>query len=380
MIPFVNLPFPKSEYARRQQNMLAAMERAGLDALLVTAHGRLQYFTGYNGQGGYFRPFPLIMVPGRAPTYVVREYELDAVRVESCIDEVITYRHQDDFATVCADVLRRYGLRSGRVGLELNCWNLAPADVSALQAQLPNLDVTDATRLVTSVASVMGELEIAVMRAAMATTDVAVRTFQQALRDGVTESEVLAKIKEDVEKAGGELWPEVYIVFGERVKLPHGRPTCYPISNNQPAFMEVAGVKHGYAPGVLRCAVLGRNPEAESLHALSEEALEAALNTIKPGVAASEVHAAASRVIERSGRPETFRHRIGYGTGINWMERGYISLEPGASDVLEAGMTFHMPLILRGESGYHFGAGEQILVTEGGAEILSATPRTLYFA
>ncbi|MFB6418800.1 M24 family metallopeptidase [Bradyrhizobium tunisiense] len=379
-IPLAGIPFPRSEYERRQKKVLEAMERADLDALLVTAHGHLRYLTGYDGMGGYFMPFPLILAPGRAPTYVVREYEINGVRAEGCIDEIVGYTQQQDFAKVCADVLRRYGLENRRVGFELGCWNLAPADVSALQAQLPNMKIADATRLVTSVSVVKNELEINVMRDAMAMTDLAVRTFQEGLRDGVTEAEVAAAIYSEVRKAGGDDVKMVSLGFGDRNKLPHGKPLRHALKNNEPAMIEVGGTKHAYAAGLVRGAVLGRHPETETLYALSQEALEAAIEAIKPGVTAGEVDAAGRKVIERSGRPEVFRHRTGYQIGINWGERGNLSLEPGAPDILRAGMTLHMPFILFSESGYLFGCSENVLVTERGAEVLSRTPHTLYRA
>lgn len=157
-IPFTGVPFPKSEYERRQKKVLAAVERAGLDALLVTAHGHLRYLTGYHGYGGYFAPFPLILTPGRAPTFVVREFEVEAVRAESCIDEMVAYTEQYDFARLCADVLRRYELQGGRirVGLLASCAN----ELSARQAQLSELRVVNAARLVPSVAAVKRQLEL----------------------------------------------------------------------------------------------------------------------------------------------------------------------------------------------------------------------------
>ncbi|UCI31812.1 M24 family metallopeptidase [Mesorhizobium sp. B4-1-4] len=379
-IPLTGAPFPKSEYERRHKKVFDAMERAGLDALLVTAHGHLRYLTGYDGMGGYFMPFPLILAPGRAPTYVVREYEVNGVRAESCVEEIVGYTQQQDFAKVCSDVLRQYGLESRKVGFELGCWNLAPADVSALQAQLPNMKVADASRLVASVAAVKNELEIKAMRDAMTMTDLAVRTFQASIRGGVTEAEAAAAIYGEVRKAGGDDVRMVSLGFGDRNKLPHGKPLRHPIKNNEPAMIEVGGTKLAYAAGLVRCAVLGRHAETESLHALSEEALEAAIAAIKPGVTAGMVDAAGRKVIERSGRPQVFRHRAGYQIGINWGERGNLSLEPDATDVLEAGMTLHMPFILFSESGYLFGSSENVLVTERGAEILSQTPHTLYRA
>ncbi|MER8703872.1 Xaa-Pro peptidase family protein [Mesorhizobium sp. M1273] len=384
-IPLTGVPFPRSEYERRQLNVLAAVASAGLDALVVTAHGHLRYLSGYDGSGGYFAPFPLIMVPGRPPTFVVRQYDEQAVRSYSCIDEVITYTHQQDFGKVCADVLRRYGLQSKRIGFELGCWNLALADVNALQARLPGLKIADTTRLVSSVAAVKGELELECMRDAMRMTDLAVRTFQGSLREGVTELEMAATmsaaIRAEASNAGGEVGLSGgTILFGERTKLPHAPPSQHPISNNEPAFLEIGASKYGYTVGMVRCAVLGRHPEVESLHTLVEEVYDALVAAVKPGTSAAAVDAAGREVLKRCGRKGVFRQRTGYQTGINWTERGDLSLEPGAQDILKCGMTLHMPNILCSENGYLFGAGAHVLVTERGAELLSQTPPTLYRA
>ncbi|MGY3573062.1 M24 family metallopeptidase [Bradyrhizobium sp. USDA 4504] len=380
-IPLTGISFPRSEYERRQQKVLAAMERAKLDGLLVTAHGHLQYLSGYNGRGAYFAPFPLIFMPGRPPTFVVRQYELGAVRPNTCVTEIVHYTEQYEFAKVCADVLRGFGLQGRRVGFELGCWNLAPADVNALQAQLPDMTIVDATGLVPSVAAVKSELELDAMREAMTFTDVAVRAFQKSLREGVTEAEVAAIIDREVDKAGGAIRTQsTTLLFGERTKLSHGSPMGHPIGKNEPAFMELGGLKHGYTAGLVRSAVIGKHPETEALHSLSVEALEAVIAAIKPGATACEVDSAGRKIVERSARPRALNHRVGYLTGINWTERGNLSLEPGAPDVLEPGMTLHMPMILCGESGYLIGTSEQVLVTERGAEVLSRTPHTLYRA
>lgn len=381
MVPLTGLPFPHAEYERRQQRVFSAMERANLDALVVTAHGHLQYLSGYDGLGAYFLPFPLILVPGQKPTFVIREYELSSVRPNSCVQEILTYTDQEGFAPVCADAISRFGLNGRRIGLELGCWNLAPADASALQAHLPDAKFADATRLVATVAAVKTELELEAMRLAMELTDVAVRTFQESLREGITEAEVVANIDQEVEKAGGVIKkPSVTLLFGERTKLSHGRAQQNRINNNEPAFVELAGLKNGYPCALVRSAVLGRHAETEILHDLSIEVLEAVISAIKPGATAGEVDATGREVLKQRGRPDLLNHRVGYQTGINWVERGNISLQPGATDILEPNMTFHMPIILRGESGYQFGTSEHVVVTEQGAEILSRTPHTLYFA
>lgn len=379
-IPLTGLPFPKEEYDRRLQRVFGAIESARLDALVVTAHGHLRYLTGYHGYGAYFAPFPLVLVPGRAPTFVVREYEVEGVRAEGCIDDLVGYYHQADFAPVCADVLRGHGMKDARVGFELGCWNLAPNDLTAIQQELPDMKVKDATQLVASIAAVKSDLELRVMRDAMAMTDIAVRTFQNSIREGATEAEVSAMIDAAVDKVGGELRPARTLVFGERTKLPHGGPTRFALKRNEPAMIEVGGWKSAYALGLVRGAVLGRHAEAEELHAISAAGVEAAVAAIRPGVTAEEVDAAADKVIARFGKPRVRRCRTGYQTGIHWSERGNISLEPGAKNVLEPNMTLHMPFILFGEGGHLFGTSEHVVVTQTGAEILSSTPHTLFRA
>ncbi|MCW2127979.1 M24 family metallopeptidase [Bradyrhizobium elkanii] len=379
-IPRTGIPFPKSEYDRRQQKVLEAVARAQLDAILVTAPGHLRYLTGYHGFGGYFAPFPLILAPGRAPVLVAREYDAEAVRAEGCVDEIVCYTHQRDVAKACAKVLRQYRLQDRRVGLELGCWNLAPADVSAVLGLCPGIKAADASHLVASVAAVKSSLELDVMRQAMTITDLAVRVFRNVVREGVSETEVYAAIAGEVSKAGGEIWRSVTLVFGDRTKLPHGVPTPHAIRKNEPAMIEIGGAKHGYAAGLVRSVVLGQHRESESLHALSVEALEAAIATIRPGTSAKVVDAAVRKVIEQSGRPGAFRHRTGYQSGIHWTERGNLSLEPAAEDILEPGMTFHLPIILFGETGHLFGCSEHVVVTDSGVEVLSRTNHKLFYA
>ncbi|MQX90527.1 M24 family metallopeptidase [Sinorhizobium meliloti] len=379
-IPLTGLAFPKSEYERRLHLVVQAMGRAEIDALVVTDHAHLQYLSGYNGSGGYFAPFPLIIVPGRRPIYVVREYEVAAVRTDSWIDEIVPYTQQQDFSKATADVLHQVAVHNKRVGFELGCWHLAPNDVSAIQAWLPEMKVVDATTIVTSVAAVKSDVELAVVREAMTYTDVAIDAFHKSLRAGVTEKEVTAHIQEKVEKMGGALSPDITLSFGERTRLPHGRAGDFPIGGNEPAMIECGGIVHGYVIALVRSAVLGRHPETESIYELSVEALEAAIEAIKPGVTASEVDAAARKVIEKSGRSRAFRHRAGYQTGINWSERGSLSLDPQNSTPLRAGMTLHMPIILFSENEYLFGCSEHVLVTEDGVEVLSKTSRQLFRA
>lgn len=378
-IPLTRPPFPLQEYRRRQEAVSARVTEAALDGILITANTHQQYVGGYHGGGSYFRPFPIVLVPGRLPTYVVRQYDEDAVRAQSVIDEIIPYVQQKDFVPVLAGVLRSLGIASGRLGLELDAWNLAPADVLGLQAELPRLRIVDATSMVARVAAIKSPLEIQSMRKSMALTDLAVRTFQTSIAEGCTEIQVSRAIDEAVAAAGGSMCRDQHtLVFGVRTALPHGAPKDYPLERDQPAFTELGGLANGYAAGLCRSAVLGRHPGAEALHAMAEEALEAAISKIRPGAIARDVDAAARAVFERAAKANVFRHRTGYQTGISWSDRGNLSLDPDTTDVIEENMTLHLPIIVFQKGEYAVGTSENVLVTPTEVEILSSTPHTLF--
>ncbi|WP_412177109.1 M24 family metallopeptidase [Mesorhizobium sp. J8] len=73
-------------------------------------------------------------------------------------------------------------------------------------------------------------------------TDLAVRTFQSSLREGVTELEMTATmaaaVRAETSNARGEVGlSSGTILFGERTRLPHGPPSQHPIRKNEPAFL-----------------------------------------------------------------------------------------------------------------------------------------------
>ncbi|MGY2933055.1 Xaa-Pro dipeptidase [Bradyrhizobium sp. GM6.1] len=378
-IPFTGIPFSKLEYDRRHNKIYSAMEKAGLDVLIVTQNTHMEYLSGYEGFGSYFAPHPLIFAPGHNPVFVVREYDVANVVANSCIEEVVGYMQRRDFAKATADILRRIGLQAKRIGLELDAWGLAPKDVSLLEDQLPDARFTDGTSIVAMAKAVKGPIEIETMRAAMKLTDLAYEIFNTALQEGISETEMQARMTKRLEQAGGGLRVPV-LAFGDRNKLPHPTASGQRIGANEPAMTEMGGVLKNYACGCCRTAILGRHEEAEFLHALATEALDAAIDAMKPGVTAGAVDLAARRSLDKTGHGTMFRHRTGYATAPAWSSRGSPSLEPDEPVVLEAGMTFHMPLHLFGPNGFIIGCSEHVLVTDTGVEILSKTPRQIHFA
>ena len=347
---------------------------------MVTSAQGQRYLTGYDGSGSYFAPFPLLITGDGSITYLVRTYDEDAVRAESWITDVATYTHQFDFAPAWAGTLRSNKLSKARVGLELGSWNLSPSDVISLKTELPEIQIVDATKLVPSVSAVMSSDEAAIMQSAMALTDLSIKKFYEFIRPGAVEAEAAQAITDAVTEAGGGAVNVANLLFGGRTALPHGSPSGQSLQRDQPALIEVGSYISGYAAPLVRSALLGRNTEVEHLHEVAESALAAALDAIKPGVQMGDVDAAARRVVSQAGKSDSFIHRVGYQIGTAWSYRGNYSLEPNASDVIEPGMIFHLPVILFNRGKFATGPSQTVWVTSTGARPLSSTTPELFYA
>ena len=132
----------------------------------------------------------------------------------------------------------------------------------------------------------------------------------------------------------------------------------------------------------MRSAWVGEVPDAAAdMMKICQDALDAALDALKPGTPCSAPHAACQAVIDRAGFTDNFRKRTGYSVGISfapdWGEGGILSLYSGVETVLRPGMTFHIPPALRIYGRFTVGVSETVVITETGYRVLGTVPRAL---
>ena len=122
-------------------------------------------------------------------------------------------------------------------------------------------------------------------------------------------------------------------------------------------------------------------PKARDWYAICMDALNAALDNIKPGNPCSGPHDAAQAVIDKGGATEGYRKRTGYSMGISfapdWGEGNILHLNKGYDGELLPGMVFHIPITLRDYAKFTVAVSETVVVTETGWRSLSNIPRDL---
>lgn len=144
------------------------------------------------------------------------------------------------------------------------------------------------------------------------------------------------------------------------------------------AILELAVVADGFWSDRTRVRVAGTPTDTQvSVHALVQQAQEAAIAAIKPGVTAGQVDQAARSVIHEGGyTDEEFLHVTGHGLGLRYHEAAPLLL-PDSDEILQSGMVSSV------EPGIYFEAmggiriEDNILVTADGVEVLGPAPKEL---
>jgi Xaa-Pro aminopeptidase len=202
-----------------------------------------------------------------------------------------------------------------------------------------------------------------------------------AVTPGRTEREVAAVIDAALRAAGYERPAfDTIVASGPNAALPHHRAAGRTMGAGDLVVLDFGGVLDGYCCDLTRTVSIGvPSAEARRVHAAVHDAHQAAIEAVRPGVAAAAIDAAARRVLDDRGLGKAFGHGTGHGLGLEVHEEPRITrpradvpavqLEPGMVFTIEPGA------YLAGWGGVRI--EDDVLVTDTGCEVLTSVPRDL---
>ncbi len=218
--------------------------------------------------------------------------------------------------------------------------------------------------------------ELKIMKKAVRIAEEAMRKAIDTLDRGVTESEVIGEIVRLIYSRGSLPSFTPIVAFGEHSAHPHAKPSLRELRHGDLVKIDLGVKIHGYCSDITRTIVFGNPSEKQKeIHNLVLEAQQAAINSIKPGIKARELHNIALKVFDKAGVSSYFNHGLGHGIGIDVHEPPSIS--NSSEDILEPGMVFTVEpgLYLRGYGGVRI--EDMVVVEEDGFEILTEFERSL---
>jgi Xaa-Pro aminopeptidase len=223
--------------------------------------------------------------------------------------------------------------------------------------------------------------EVEALRAAIRLNDDAFNYLVHGLEVGQTEAELAWELERFVRTHGGEgLSFDPITVAGPNTAIPHAMPSDRPIHADELVLFDMGTRVRGYCSDMTRTFSVGSAPDVlREVWDVVLEAQAAARDMVRPGMTGAEVDAVARGVIERAGYGDQFVHGTGHGIGLEVHEPPWITRTRG-EDVLTPGMVFTVEpgVYLPGVGGVRI--EDIVLLTDRGAEVLSASPRKYQLA
>lgn len=373
--------FSADEYRDRHRRVREAMATRGIDCLLVTHPGNICWLTGYQtfGEAAQF-----LLLPAEGdPVFVLRLLESLLVGHTTHGVERVTYPDEADPLAIAADAIRERQLVSEVLGVDLTTGTLPPSAHARLVDLLGPLELRSDDGAVESCRTVKSPAEIALCRQAAEITAIGMQAAVDATVRGATENTVAAEAAYAMTIAGSEWFANDPIVTsGFRSGIPHTTYARRAFEPGDAVLIEIGANVHRYFGPLMRSVTIGAPaPEVARMHQACQDALEAAMASMRPGVTSGEAHAACQEVIDAAGYHELFKKRLGYAIGLGfrtWSEGRFFDLKEGDERVLETGMVFHMPPALRIPNEVGVGLSETVVITDDGCESLTQFPRQLF--
>jgi len=382
--------FDKSEYEQRQHKTRAAMDKAGVDLLIVYDPANMCWLTGYDGWSFYVHQCVVISTDG-ALFWYGRGIDTKGAELTTdlSLDNILPYpddyvmspdRHPMEFL---ANILKDKGLDKQRVGLEKDNYYFSARAAESLYQSLPEVSFSDQTGLVNWQRAVKSETELTYMRRAGKVIEGVYERIMAVAEPGMRKNELVAEILHAgaMGKDGhyGDYTSFVPLIgAGDEAAACHMTWDDKKLDNNEGMFLELAGAYARYHCPCSRTLFLGKPPQKYiDIEKVIGECIENALEMFKPGVVCEEISDNFTKTLKKYGYEKN--NRVGYPIGLSyppdWGERT-MSLRSSDTTVLEENMTFHfMPAIWFDDWGFEM--TESIRVSQNGGECLSNVPRQL---
>lgn len=370
--PTPHRPTLTEDLRQRMQRAAAGAADAGLAALVLIPGPDLRYLTGYHAVP--LERLTALLLPATGDPVLIAPALEEAAALASPIGAlgvpVRTWQETEDPYALAADLLPRHGA----IGVDNHMW---AEQLLRLAAAAPRLEQRLAGDVLGPLRMVKSDVEIAALRRAGAAIDEVHAAMGDWLRAGRTEAAVAADIADAIRGAGHATVDFVIVGSGPNGASPHHEVSERVIGPGEPVVVDIGGsMPDGYCSDSTRVYCIGEPPPAFApAYQALQQAQQAAVQHVRPGVTCESVDAVARDALTEAGLGEAFIHRTGHGIGLQTHEEPYIVA--GNTIALQPGMAFSVEpgVYLPGRYGARI---EDIVVCgQDGPDLMNRRPREL---
>ena len=340
------------------------MEKACVDALLITKEINVTYLTGFLGQSSW------LVVTGTKVFFITNSIYITQAKeeVKGC-----TLVEATQYIQSVVNVLKQEKVTS--VGFEPS--QMLYKEYEEFNKALKGITFGPVQGAVEEIRKYKSEEEAAIIKKAVEISEFALYKTMNFIYEGISEKDLAIELEYRMKKGGadGIAFPTI-VASGFRGALPHGSASAKPIKKGELIVIDFGCVYKGYCSDLTRTVGLGIiPPRLKSAYKVVYEAQQSAIKDIKSGAKLALIDKKARNTLKTKNLDKYFTHSTGHGIGMEVHEAPRLSMKskecagPGMVFTIEPGVYFP------GEYGIRI---ENIaVVTENGCEILGKDQKQL---
>ncbi len=367
-------PFTPTDYEIRIEKARKLMIDNKIDLLIIPGGTSLEYFGGV--RWGLSERLFAMLIPARGElAYVCPKFEEGRAREQIRFGEDIrTWEEHESPYRLVNRILQDRQIASGTIGLEPEVREFV---ADGLRRECSAASFINGETVSQGCRMIKTAKELSFMTLASRITKRAYSAAFRTMREGMTESELSARIAEAHARLGAQGGGSVS--FGPGSAFPHGSLEEPALRRGDVVLVDGGCRVHGFRSDITRTVVFGKpSDKVQKVWDIVRRAQDAALAAAKPGLPCEAVDAAARKVIVDAGYGPGYRyftHRVGHGIGMDGHEYPY--LVGGNKLPLQPGMTFsdEPGIYIVGEFGIRI--EDDIYITDDGARFFGETVPSL---
>jgi len=366
-------------FKERVKRASVLMERAGLDAVLLTKPQNMMYLVGDS------RLCAFTIVSKRGTTHVgVPKTDLEDVKKSCASEHILGFEDEVEMLHSLMHIWKELGLERGKVGVENTFLKVSMLGMfKHPHAKPEKLEFADATSIMTDLRIVKSSEEIELIRKAARVADTAIDAAIKVAKPGIAETEIAAEAEYAMRKNGAEEFYRTYVASGPRSSIAHGLVSHRKVQKGDLVMIDLHPTVNAYHADLCRTICVGKSSEKQrKAFEVYLKAQRAAVEAVRPGATMTNLENLMHEIFEKEGYEEYFIGPPIHGVGLEFEEpplpAGHAFFhgeEP--KDELKSGMVISI-----GNCGLYLGEfgmriEDTVAVTDKGYEELTKYSRTL---
>ncbi|WP_243385421.1 M24 family metallopeptidase [Bacillus kexueae] len=360
---------------KRLEHVREWMKKEKVEAAFIHSRENVFYLTGYDSDP-HERLMGLLLLNENEPMFILPKMEENQLRETKFDGEIIGYfDEQNPWELIRDRVNNHHTVHVQNLAVEKEALSLGRSE--QFRRIFPNATFVAIEPLLNEMRVIKDESELSILQKAAKLADYGVEVGINALKEGVTELEVVATIEYELKKKGiREMSFSTMVLFGQNAGNPHGVPGNNLLKKGDFVLFDLGVVLNGYCSDITRTVVFEEvSAKQKEIYDVVLKAQLEAIKASKVGVRIGDLDKIARDIITNAGYGEYFPHRLGHGLGISVHE--YPSMSSDNDETLKEGMVYTIEPGIYDPTVGGVRIEDDIVLTSEGAVTLTSYPKPL---